>query len=95
MKHIVLFKFETDIEKNVVENLFKETYDSLKNEFKVVENYELFFNCLKKDSNEDLALFVYLNKKEDLDAYIMHEKHQEFLKKTKSLGVIKKSVIDI
>lgn len=95
MKHIVLFKFDQKIDNVVVGKLFEDTYNNLKNTHKVINDYSFKFNCLDNENNMDLILFVSIENHQGLGAYLMHEDHQDLLKKVKNLGLIDKSVIDI
>lgn len=95
MKHIVLFKFDKNENKKNIEKILVNTYDKLKNEFNVIEDYEFNLNCLENANNMDLILFVDLGEDYKLETYINHPQHQVFLKEFKEAGLCDKAVIDV
>lgn len=95
MKHIVLFKFEDKSNVQEARSLLKEVYEKLKNEHRVIVDYDFKANCLDNDSNMDIILFVELVSEAALPVYINHDEHKLFLERFKGLGLIAKSVIDI
>lgn len=94
MKHIVLFKFEKK-EFNLMSKLIVETYEKLKNEHKVIEGYDFKLNCVNKDINMDLILFVELKSEDSLPKYINHSDHKIFLDELSKFGISEKAVIDV
>ena len=77
IKHIVMFKFK---EENKVENLIKakELLEALKEKVSVIKFIEVKFNSQMADKNNfDLILDSEFESMEDLNAYQVHEDHQE------------------
>lgn len=95
MKHIVLLKFgeNTDFEK--ISKMVENTYDELKNKYKVIVDYDYRLDTLKNGQNMDLALFIELENLEGLPTYINHKVHQKLLNDFKENGLSAKSAIDV
>ncbi|TCT14675.1 stress responsive alpha/beta barrel protein [Natranaerovirga pectinivora] len=77
IKHIVMFKFK---EEDKVEHLIKakEMLEALKDRIDVIKFIEVKFNSqLADENNFDLILDSEFESMEDLNAYQVHEDHQE------------------
>lgn len=95
MKHIVFFKFEEGADLSKISDLISGTYEKLKNDHKVILDYDFKLDILKNGQNMDIALFVELENIESLPLYIDHPLHQEFLKEFKASGLVGKSAVDV
>lgn len=95
MQHIVMLKFNEKQEETRLKTIVSSVYDELRDEFKVIESYRSYVNCLDIDPNMDLVIFVDIPKGNELSDYIKHPRHVDFLEQMKALGLSSKAAIDI
>jgi len=91
IKHIVFFKLNEEGHKNRDEIIIK--LNQLKNDISIIKALEVGINFADEARAHDLSLTVMVNSKEDLQAYAIDAKHQEFITFVKPL-LVETKVVD-
>lgn len=79
IKHIVMWTLKEENKAENAKEMVKRLND-LKNKIDVIVNIEAGENITQSERNYDIALYSEFKSAEDLDAYRVHEAHQEVVK---------------
>lgn len=82
MFHYVLFKFKPGYTAEDMEKLYNDAYTQLSLKVPGIIKTSFRKNCVTRDSNMDVLIAVQLKKREDLQTYLTHPLHLEFVKAT-------------
>jgi hypothetical protein len=92
IRHIVMFKlreFETEAEKTAAAREVVKHLDQLPLQIDLIRRYEAGIDVRKLDWSNDVVLVMDFDSMNDLDAYTIHPKHQEFVTFNKNYSVAK------
>ena len=90
IKHIVFFKLEDNSDEH--KNKIKLMLESLKGEINELAYLEVGLNFNDSERAFDLSLITDFKTKEDLNAYVVHPKHQVVVKYLQSTNTVSKVV---
>jgi len=92
IRHIVMFKlkeFENENEKVAAAIVVKKHLDELPLRIDVIRKYDAGIDIRKLNWSYDIVLVMDFENMADLDAYIVHPAHQEFIEFNKDFSVNK------
>lgn len=79
IKHIVLLKWKEDVSKEQID-LVTSGLQNLKDQIPEIASYSFGQDAAIYRGNADYALIAEFRSEADLKAYVVHPKHQEFLR---------------